>query len=330
MKKILLLLICCLLTIGCSSVSRSNTLKAVSIEPEIEPLPVAADLRVSEQKVTAEVNGIVADVEKLTREALTKALGQEPPSVDKPDVLVGMNIFTEVTDKVNLKLTITGYPAYYTNFHTAREEDWEWLNIVKMDRRLPMQQAQPQEKAPEKQAKPLNFGVRLSGGLVGVSGDEWEDHDWGYGLGAGVFKLLDLNFALLNVGAQVAYKSIASLDDTYNGRDIEQEATEIALEVPILLRYPIGSLYVETGIQVNLAFAAEIESSTSYNGYEESDSGDYDGRNFIDLGIAIGVGYNITNNFSVDARYFFGLLTDVDEDLKGTLHQITFGVNYLF
>ncbi len=311
MKKILLLLICCILTIGCSSVSRSNTLQSISLEPEIELQPIVADLRVLEQKVTGLDSGIVVDSAKLKQGALTKALGHTPPSADKPDVLVGMNVFTELTDNVYYKVTVTGYPAYYTNFRTAKDEDLERLNITKLDDKVA-------QKAPAKQTKPSHFGVRLNGGPVFVSGDEWDDMDGGYSFGLGAFKLYDLDLISLNIGASVAYKSIATLSYTYSGRHYEEEATEISLEIPVLLRYPIGPLYAEAGIQVNLAFLAEI------------DDDDYDDRNFIDLGIALGVGYNITKNISVDARYFFGLITDVDEDLKGTLHQITFGANFMF
>jgi hypothetical protein len=150
MKKILLLLIGGLLLAGCSSVSKSNTLKAVALEPDIEPLPVAADLAVSGQKATGEASGKVKEKAKLEMEALAKALGQEPPSVDKPDVLVGMNVFTEVTNS-DLKLTVTGYPAYYTNFRTAKEEDFQRLNIARLDSKTPsLGVAQGQEESEPK------------------------------------------------------------------------------------------------------------------------------------------------------------------------------------
>jgi len=150
MKNILLLLISGLMLASCSSVSKSNTLKAVMLEPDIAPLPVAADLAVSEQKATGEASGKVEEKAKLEMEALAKALGQEPPSADKPDVLVGMNVFTEVTNS-DLKLTVTGYPAYYTNFRTAKEEDFQRLNIAKLDSKTPsLGVAQGQEESEPK------------------------------------------------------------------------------------------------------------------------------------------------------------------------------------
>jgi len=145
MKKILLLSTFCFLAFGCSSVvSKSNTLKAISLDPEVEPLPVVADLLVSEQKATGEANGTITQTEALKQGAITKALGQVIPSADNPDVLVGMNVFTEVTDNVYLKVTVTGYPAYYTNFRMAKEEDLKWLNIARLDNKAPIQvESQP-------------------------------------------------------------------------------------------------------------------------------------------------------------------------------------------
>jgi len=115
---------------SCSSAVKTNTLIGAGIDgTEIEILPVTADLIVSEQRVRGEVTGKTTDNQfNLVKESLAKALGQEPPSVDKPDALVGANWFTEV-DGANIKLIVTGYPAYYTNFRTATKTDSLRLNM---------------------------------------------------------------------------------------------------------------------------------------------------------------------------------------------------------
>jgi len=139
MKKLFLLLINSFLLIGCVAPAyKNNTLQSAKVEaPDIEALPVTADLSVSEQKVSGEAEGKVLQRDILKKEAVAKALGQNPPSLDKPDVLVGFNVFEEITaDK--LKLTVTGYPAYYTNFRTATEKD-EPLSMAKASPILPAQ-----------------------------------------------------------------------------------------------------------------------------------------------------------------------------------------------
>jgi len=129
MKRILLIFLCVFLLMSCSSVVKTNTLAGVDIsETEIEVLPITADLTISEQKTKGEATGKIADLNDLTKEALAKALGQEPPSANMPDVLVGVNAFTEV-DGADLKVILTGYPAYYTNFRTARAADSLRLNM---------------------------------------------------------------------------------------------------------------------------------------------------------------------------------------------------------
>ena len=118
-----------LLITSCSSVIKTNTLASVEIESEVETLPLTADLVVSEQKTRGEASGKVGSKNRLEREALAMALGQIPPSADKPDVLVGVNYFTEVQGS-ELKIMLTGYPAYYTNFRTATEKDSLRLGMV--------------------------------------------------------------------------------------------------------------------------------------------------------------------------------------------------------
>jgi hypothetical protein len=124
----------------------------VEHEPEVEVLPVAADLLVLDQKATGEAKGEIIMRSRLEKEALTKALGQDNPSADKPDVLVGANTFTEIKGD-SIKVTITGYPAYYANFRTATEDDLYRLGIVKLEpRTIPEAAANSiaQEKPPEK------------------------------------------------------------------------------------------------------------------------------------------------------------------------------------
>lgn len=116
---------------SCSSSVKTNTLVGVGVgETEMETLPVTADLAVSEQKVVVEVNGKVSDINILTQEALAQALWQGQPSVGGADVLVGQHAFTEAKGN-DLKLTLTGYPAWYTNFRTATEAD---SLLLSMDR----------------------------------------------------------------------------------------------------------------------------------------------------------------------------------------------------
>jgi hypothetical protein len=173
MKRYLLIFLCFFLLMSCSSVVKTNTLVGTGVDgTEIETLPVTADLAVSEQRARGEATGKITDIGNLTKEALAKALGQEPPSVDKYDALVGLNAFTEV-DGTDIKVILTGYPAYYTNFRTATETDSLRLSMVNATPRY--------ENKPEANSKP-------KGGI----GGEWYysmkyqfGDGFGWGIGAG-------------------------------------------------------------------------------------------------------------------------------------------------
>lgn len=171
MKRFLLIFLCFFLFISCSSAVKTNSLVGVGVsESEIETLPVTADLVVSEYKVTGEATGKITDLKNLTQEALAKALWQETPSVDKPDVLVGQHAFTEVND-ANLKVTLTGYPAYYTNFRTATKDDSLRLNMV--------------HSGPSVENKPEIGNMYASGGEWYFSIKYQFGDGFGWGLGAG-------------------------------------------------------------------------------------------------------------------------------------------------
>lgn len=134
MKKILLFIpvfICVYLLAGCMEqvTVTTGTLTTLPIDPVVRPMPLSADLNVSEQRATGEAGGPALEQERLVHEATANALGQDPPSIEGPDVLVGMNVFTAQTGDY-MKVTVTGYPAYYANFRTAEEKDNAWLNII--------------------------------------------------------------------------------------------------------------------------------------------------------------------------------------------------------
>jgi hypothetical protein len=112
----------------------STSIKTVSAGPEtVRSLPLTADLNISEQKVRGEAYGRVSDMsdngERLIREAVARALGQDPPKTEGPDVLVGMNVRKEQSGK-NLSVTVTGYPGWYHNFRTVESGDSAWLILT--------------------------------------------------------------------------------------------------------------------------------------------------------------------------------------------------------
>jgi len=141
MKKLLTLIVfavCGLQLSGCVTQFKSNTIRTETIEAKILPMPVVAEMRVEKQKVTGKASGIVVGKSKngqvtekdLVSQAVAKALGQDPPSPDGPDLLVDANFFWE-REEEKVTVTVTGYPGYYTTFRNVKDTDSLWLNVVK-------------------------------------------------------------------------------------------------------------------------------------------------------------------------------------------------------
>jgi hypothetical protein len=133
MKKILLLMAVCGIGLTGCAVRMSTSIKTVSAGPEtVRSLPLTADLNISEQKVRGEAYGKVRmsdDEDRLIREAVARALGQDPPKAEAPDVLVGMNVYREQKGK-NMSVVVTGYPGWYQNFRTVESGDSAWLILT--------------------------------------------------------------------------------------------------------------------------------------------------------------------------------------------------------
>jgi len=130
MKKILLLITVCGLGFTGCAVSMSTSIKTINVGPEtVRALPLTADLNVSDQRVRGEAHGQSDDDERLVREAVARALGQDPPKSDAADVLVAMNVYKEASGK-SMTVVVTGYPAWYHNFRTVEQGDSAWLILT--------------------------------------------------------------------------------------------------------------------------------------------------------------------------------------------------------
>jgi len=96
---------------GCSSVVKDNTMKAIQLTPSVQGSPMVAELEVADKKVMGQAKGKTISKTELEKEAIAEALKQV-----NGDVLVGANFFYEYVDKVDLTVTVVGYPARYKNF----------------------------------------------------------------------------------------------------------------------------------------------------------------------------------------------------------------------
>lgn len=99
------------------------------------------------------------------------------------------------------------------------------------------------------------------------------------------------------------------------------------LSIPVLIEYkPVKALYIQVGPELSYLLSAKLKNSTLHKS-------ERDNYNKFDVGIAGGVGYTIFKNFSLEARYVYGL-SQISQytDVTGKYYNRVFQFNavYLF
>jgi len=100
---------------------------------------------------------------------------------------------------------------------------------------------------------------------------------------------------------------------------------EFALGFPVLVRWDVmGSpLFVEAGVQVDVPFGTSVKWDW------DSKAEDVWNRNAVDVGFAVGAGYFVTKNISVDIRAVIGLLP-FDDVNDGAVNSVSVGVSWVW
>lgn len=98
------------------------------------------------------------------------------------------------------------------------------------------------------------------------------------------------------------------------------------LNVPVVARYQFGQsgLFVETGPQIGVL----LDAQRKVDGNDEKDDISESFKN-TSINWNVGVGYNIGNNLTINARVAPGL-TDIDKDKAYETKQLTSAVRLLF
>ena len=114
------------------------------------------------------------------------------------------------------------------------------------------------------------------------------------------------------------------------------------LEVPLLARYQEKGLFVEAGPTVSYLLSSKIdtdEMEKMFEGFPQGEEGEeptveiYDKADFrkVDLGYAIGAGYQFQNGVELGLRYN-GSFTEVDKDgesnLRNSIFQLSVGYRF--
>jgi hypothetical protein len=139
-SRVLIILFFSIAFYSCTVTQQTKTLKTAKYmeisQPGVYAIPVVADLKVSEEKITGNSAGrIIPDavdrytvVEGLKVEAVSNAIKNS-----KADVLVEPDFTVEVVG-YDVKVAVTGYPAVYKNFRNYSASDSMALKMSYLNR----------------------------------------------------------------------------------------------------------------------------------------------------------------------------------------------------
>lgn len=166
-----------------------------------------------------------------------------------------------------------------------------------------------------------HFGIQVGAGLTGFNGDDAKDIDASIGLAVGGTMVMPLGSGLaFNPQVMFAYRTSSVDLDLYT-----MYINETALEVPLLVRYNVTpAFFLQGGPQLGLVLSSEVE-------VEDETEDVTDERTKFEYGLAVGAGFQITENWAVDVKYNYGINnSDKDGDGDVTPYQLMLGGSYLF
>jgi len=177
------------------------------------------------------------------------------------------------------------------------------------------------------------YGFRAGFSLYDVSsGDSKEDKyiEMGHGFGGGLVTITPLTSKLSFVSElSFFYRKLFSEDLTkLNGHEYKIYLSEFAMSIPIMFQLALaeGIPYLAAGVQLDSPISPKA--TKKENG--EETSADVDGRESLDFGILLGLGYLITPNIGVDARVVIGLTPPFKRADDSSLNQYGAGLTYYF
>lgn len=188
------------------------------------------------------------------------------------------------------------------------------------------------------------LGIKTSANVTSFVGDDVNDKDYKLGWSAGLYYHIPVNQTLA-IQPEVNYARVGAKykNEMINSQNISQTYSNTTtldyIQVPVLLKiYPGGTRFnFEVGPQVgfNVYASNKAKFDTNIAGeniVSETKTDISDNVEKVDYGVVGGVGYNVTDNVNVGARYYLGLQDTFksNSNFDAKNHGFTFGVGYSF
>jgi hypothetical protein len=153
------------------------------------------------------------------------------------------------------------------------------------------------------------FGIKAGASLTSASGDNTSNTKSIVGFVGG----LAANFGfsdLISLQPELLY-SMKGAKEEAGGLKVTDRLNY--LDVPVLLKVNADGLFFEAGPQVGFLLSRK----TTYEGANVADRTSTDGLRKVDLGYAVGLGYQLESGPSIGIRYNGGILDVNDPSVSG-------------
>ena len=150
-------------------------------------------------------------------------------------------------------------------------------------------------------AQNIRYGVKTGINFSTLQGDDFDNASGRYGFAAGFFAQIPLG-ETLKFQPEILYSGQGIKPNSLPGSVYAERAELDYLQLPLLLSFNVGKVYFQLGPQVGLGIW------NSYNAYTY--------KNYDISGLA-GIGYQILDGLSLEARYSMGFLDVVNGPAEG-------------
>ena len=183
------------------------------------------------------------------------------------------------------------------------------------------------------------FGLKAGVNVSSISDDGFDDTKSKVGFNGGLFLNAPLS-EQFSIQPDVLYSQLgAKTDYTFAGTTFENELKLDYITVPVMFQFrATPSFYLEAGPEFGFLVSAKNKATVSNNNGSASDTGELDKDDFnsFNMGLGLGLGYDITPNFGINARYVAGFsdvtkpASDPSTDAKNRNNNFQAGVYFKF
>ncbi|HRE38196.1 MAG TPA: porin family protein [Chitinophagaceae bacterium] len=174
----------------------------------------------------------------------------------------------------------------------------------------------------------VTFGVKGGVNFATLGGDDADElegkkSNTGFYLGGTVNVPISSNFAFQ---PELIYSANQGME--FRESPLELNYNLGYLNIPLMLQYRNSGFIAEAGPQIGFLMSAKAKISDGTNTDEEDIKDEFKGTDF---GVNLGLGYQFSNGFGLNARYTFGMSNIIDEtdvDVKNRVFSVGVFFNF--